>query len=218
MTTASPAFLALDLPWELEPTAQHVFEVLGTARAIRYFAKTPVSIDYLDALIWAATRASSPDNSQQWDFVVVTDRAVKNEIKSVIRTFLDTVSVMEPTTDDVRSRTRTGAVHLIEHLSEVPALIFVCGRNSYPTAAPEEKYLWGALHAASQNMVVAGRSMGLSVVLTMLHIAAPGKLRTLLNLPRDVRIGSMMAVGWPDRSFGPVTRRPIAEVIHRDRW
>ena len=67
-------------------------------------------------------------------------------------------------------------------------------------------------------MVVAGRSMGLSVVLTMLHIAAPGKMRTLLNLPSDVRIGSMMAVGWPAKDFGPVTRRPIAEVIHRDRW
>jgi nitroreductase len=218
VTTASPAFSALELPWELEPTAKHVFEVMGTARAVRYFNGEPVSSDRLDALVWAATRASSPDNSQLWDFVVVTDAGVKSEISSVIRSFLDTVSEMDPTTDDVRSRTRTGAVHLIRHLADVPALIFVCGQNSYPVDAPEEKYLWGALHAASQNMVVAGRSMGLSVVLTMLHIAAPGKLRSLLNLPSDVRIGSMMAVGWPAKIFGPVTRRPIEEVIHRDRW
>lgn len=217
MTTASPASSALELPWDLEPAAKHVFEYMGTARAVRYFRDEPVSSDRLDALIWAATRASSPDNSQLWDFVVVTDQSVKDEISAVIRSFLDTVSAMEPTADDVRSRTRTGAVHLIEHLAQVPALIFVCGKDAYPLDAPEEKYLW-ALHAASQNMVVAGRSMGLSVVLTMLHIAAPGKMRTLLNLPSDVRIGSMMAVGWPAKDFGPVTRRPIAEVIHRDRW
>jgi nitroreductase len=215
---ASPAFSAMDLPWEFEPTAKHVFEVMGSARAVRYFTDAPVSSDHLDALIWAATRASSPDNSQLWDFVVVTDPGVKRDIGSAISSFLGTVSAMEPTTDDVRARTRTGAVHLIEHLSDVPALIFVCGRNDYPAAAPEEKYLWGALHSASQNMVVAGRSLGLSVVLTMLHIAAPGKIRTLLNLPSDVRIGSLMAVGYPAKDFGPVTRRPLAEVIHHDRW
>ena len=218
MAMTSPAFPALELSGAVELVATHVLETMGSARAVRYFTDEAVSAQLLDALVWAATRASSPDNSQPWEFVVVTDARVKDGISEAIRSFLDTVSAMDSTDDPVRSRTRSGAVHLIEHLAEVPALIFVCGRNEYPATAPEEKYLWGALHAASQNMVVAGRSLGLSVVLTMLHIAAPGQLRSLLDLPSDLRIGSIMAVGWPARKFGLVTRRPIEEVIHYDRW
>ena len=209
---------AFSLPGDLEPTAKAVLGTLGSARAVRYFKDVAVANELLETLVWAATRASSPDNSQPWDFVIVTDETVKKGAAAAVSSFLETVAKMEPPLDDVRSRTRSGAVHLIEHLAEVPALIFVCGRDSYPASAPEEKYLWGALHAAAQNMVVAGRAMQLSVVLTMLHIAAPGKLRTLLNLPSDVRIGAVMAVGHPARPFGLVNRRPIAEVIHYDQW
>jgi hypothetical protein len=29
---------------------------------------------------------------------------------------------------------------------------------------------------------------------------------------------AVVPVGWPRGRFGPVTRRPVDEVIHRDRW
>lgn len=218
MPAAHPTSETLASLGEFEPGAQCVLEMMGTARAVRYFERGDVPFNLLEALIWAATRASSPDNSQLWDFVVVTDQDVKDELARAVRPFLDTVATLGEATDAVRSRTRRGAVHLIEHFAEVPALIAVVGRNEYPAGAPDEKYLWGALHAASQNMVVAGRALGLSVVLTMLHIAAPGEIRRILEAPSEARIGSIMAVGRPARDFGPVTRRPVSEVLHRDRW
>jgi nitroreductase len=48
-----------------------VFEAMGTARAIRYLKPDPVAPEIIEKLIWAATRASSPSNSQAWAFVVV---------------------------------------------------------------------------------------------------------------------------------------------------
>ncbi len=218
VTSASSIVPAFDTLGVVEPGAKLVLETMGTARAVRFFEREPVSDELLETLVWAATRASSPDNSQSWEFIVITDQGVKDELASHIKSFLGAIASFGPTKDAVHSRTRIGAVHLIEHLAEVPALIVVCGRDDYPAEAPEEKYLWGALHAASQNMVVAGRALGLSVVLTMLHVAAPGKIRKALELPDDVRIGSIMAVGRPARAFGPVNRRPVTEVLHRDRW
>ena len=50
-----------------------VFEAMGTARAIRYLEPDPVAPELIEQVVWAATRASSPGNSQGWDFVVVTD-------------------------------------------------------------------------------------------------------------------------------------------------
>jgi len=27
-----------------------------------------------------------------------------------------------------------------------------------------------------------------------------------------------MPIGWPIDKFGPLTRRPLSEVVHADRW
>jgi nitroreductase len=52
----------------------------------------------------------------------------------------------------------------------------------------------------------------------MLHVANPSGVRAVLGVPRDYKIASMLAVGWPDRPTGPVTRRPVEDVIFRDAW
>ena len=40
----------------------------------------------------------------------------------------------------------------------------------------------------------------------------------ILGIPDEVTIGAVIALGHPDRPFGPVKRRPVAEVIHREHW
>ena len=49
-----------------------VFEAMETCRAIRYFKTDPVDQSLIDKVLYAATRAPSPGNTQGWDFVVVT--------------------------------------------------------------------------------------------------------------------------------------------------
>jgi hypothetical protein len=43
-------------------------------------------------------------------------------------------------------------------------------------------------------------------------------VREILGLPDDARIEVTVPIGWPARSFGPVARKPIGEVLHWDRW
>ena len=50
-----------------------VFEAMGTARAMRFYQPDPVPDELVDKVLWAATRASSGNNTQGWDFVVVRD-------------------------------------------------------------------------------------------------------------------------------------------------
>ena len=50
-----------------------IWEVMETCRAIRYLKPDPIPEAVLDKVLWAATRAPSPGNSQGWDFVVVDD-------------------------------------------------------------------------------------------------------------------------------------------------
>src|SRR6478735_5515193 len=99
-----------------------VFEAMGTARAIRYLKPDPVAPELLEKLVWAATRASSPGNSQQWAFVVVTDADKKAAIGGAVA---DAVSgtLREPGPDADRSvrLMLRGAKALAEGLATAPA-------------------------------------------------------------------------------------------------
>ena len=48
-----------------------VIEAMETCSAARYLKRDPVPQDLIERVIYAATRASSPGNSQEWDFIVV---------------------------------------------------------------------------------------------------------------------------------------------------
>jgi nitroreductase len=72
-----------------------VFEAMGTCRAIRRLKPDPVPAELIDKVLWAATRAPSPGNSQGWDFVVVDAAEPKVRIAGAIRAAMaDRVAAM----------------------------------------------------------------------------------------------------------------------------
>jgi len=58
----------------------------------------------------------------------------------------------------------------------------------------------------------------LGTVITTNHIRCEGEVKALLGIPEDVATWALMPVGWPIDNFGPLTRRPLAEVAHADAW
>ena len=62
-----------------------LFEVMETCRAIRYLRPDPIPEELLERILWAATRAPSPGNSQGWDFLVVDDPEKKQTIAAAVR-------------------------------------------------------------------------------------------------------------------------------------
>jgi len=103
-------------------------------------------------------------------------------------------------------------------MAEVPVIVFVCGTNIYPPHRPSEPFMYSAVYAASQNLVVAARALGLGAAFTTLHNTAEAQIREILGVPDDYVIGCTIPVGYPAGPTGEVSRRPLAEVVHRDRW
>jgi nitroreductase len=196
-----------------------VFEAMGTARAIRYLKPDPVDRELIEKLIWAATRASSPGNSQAWEFVVITDADAKARIGGAIS---DAVSgVMRDPSPDADRSVRlmlSGAKALAQSLATAPALVLVCGRNVYPPNQPDELMVWSACYPAAQNLIVAARALGLGATFTTFQRRAEAVVRGTLGIPDDVRMAALIPIGWPDRDHGPVNRKPVDEVIHWDGW
>ena len=206
------------LPPGIDDQARPIFELLGSTRAMRHLRPDPVAPALLEALVWAATRASSPSNSQLWHFVIVTEPERRAAIRRQLVTFERWTADLVPSADADEQRMRDNAGHLLEHLAAAPALIVVCAEHAYPTGAPHLSYVWSAVGTATQNLLVAARALGLGATLTMFHIADEAALATTLGLPENVRIGAIVPVGWPAKPFGPVRRRPLREVMHREHW
>jgi len=196
-----------------------VFEAMGSARAIRYLKADPVEPELIEKLIWAATRASSPGNSQAWSFVVVTDADRKARIGGAVADAMSG-TWREPGPDadrSVRIMLR-GAKALADGLATAPVLILVCGRMTYPPGNPDELMVWSACYPAAQNLIVAARALGLGATFTTFQRRAEAVVRGTLDIPDDVRMAALIPVGWPDRPHGPVNRRPVEEVIHWNAW
>jgi nitroreductase len=174
--------------------------------------------ELLERVIYAATRASSPGNSQEWDFIVVRNPEAKRKIRDLLVPRFKATGVGVPTTGTVTSRMIAGAMHLAETINEAPAIIFVCGPVAYPPKAPMEQFVWSALYPAAQNLIVAARSLGLGTTFTTFHMFMESELRDLLGIPKEIRFGVMIPIGWPQNDFVKVKRKPIAKVIHWDKW
>ena len=197
-----------------------VFEAMGTCRAMRYLKPDPVPDELIEKVIWGATRASNPGNSQLWDFVVVRDPAVKEALQRAVGAPM-LASLRSTNDEDVDPGTRSvlrGARNLAATLGQAPVIILVCGRNGYPPDAPNEMFVWSGLYPASQNLIVAARALGLGTTFTTLHFLDEAQVREILAIPDDVYIGTVIPLGWPDRAFGPVRRKEVAGVVHYDRW
>ena len=161
-----------------------VIEAMETCSAARYLKPDPVPQDLIERVIYAATRASSPGNSQHWDFIVVRNRDAKQKIRELLVPRFKAMAVGVSTTGRTSSRMMAGAIHLAETLNEVPAIIFVCGPVAYPPNAPMEQFVWSALYPAAQNLIVAARALGLGTTFTTFHMFIESELRELLGMPK----------------------------------
>jgi len=132
-----------------------------------------------------------------------------------------------------------------DHFAEIPALIVVCGEPSGfgVTRSPMASLAFlvrrvglrralglarantragraeaGFFYPAVENLLLAARAHGLAACLTSWHLFAEDEFKAVIGIPKEVQTWAIIPIGWPLRRFGPVNRRPVDEVIHRERW
>jgi len=214
-----------------------LFEAMFSTRALRRLKPDPVSDDLIRKIIQAGTQAASGGSEQHWLFVVVKDAAQRKRIAeiypkalAVMAPYIEKAKIPPHLGEKERARIMKGAMHLFQHLAEVPVLLFACLKPQEgvdPAILPPEvlaktgwtdRLLGASIYPAVQNMILACRGLGLGTVLTFLHTLKEDEIKQVLGLPREISTYAMLPIGYPVDKFGPVKRKPVNEVAYLDRY
>jgi len=161
---------------------------------VRTFEARPLGADHLERILDAGRHAGSSKNLQRWDFIVVDDRE-----------HLRALSAVGPY-----------AGHLA---GAAVAVALVTPDPSAPGAALS--ILWD-LGLAAQNMMLAAWELGIGSCPATVY--EPALARELLGYPEDRACEYLLSFGYPanpddlTRLPRPRGRRPLAGLIHPDRW
>lgn len=218
-----------------------LFEAIHSARSLRRLKPDPVPETLITQLLDAAIRAPSAGNAQNWAFVVVRDAEKRRAVGEVYRKASKIAEAMyaargKPAhlTERQFERMMTTGAYLWEHMAEAPVILVPCARRPVvppiDSLPPEfraryqdelayvERIRGASIYPAVQNILLACRALGLGTTITTNHIRCEDELRAVLGLPDEVDTFAMMPIGWPLDKFGPLTRKPLNEVVHADHW
>jgi nitroreductase len=218
-----------------------VFEAIHTARALRQLKQDPVPDAVITQILEAAIRAPSAGNAQNWAFIVVRDPEQRRKLGTIYRKASNVASAMYAArgrpahmTEEQFQRLMTSGTYLWNHMGDAPIILVPCQTRPQlppPEALPSdiranfareqayvERIRGASIYPAVQNIILACRALGLGTTITTNHIRCEDEVKAVLGIPEDVQTFAMMPIGYPRGKFGPLTRRPIGEVAHVDRW
>jgi nitroreductase len=182
-------------------------------------------------LIWkvlnAGVQAPSGQNTQPWRFVLVSEPAGKKWFADQYKRAIEKRSALAGGASRRREdpgRQLKALYYQIDHMHEVPYLLFVCGKCDWPFKVPEHERVgegppnYGSVYPCVQNILLACRALGLGAALTTMHQMFEEELHTYFDIPRNYGVVVTVPIGYPMGNFGPVTRRPAEDVTFFERW
>lgn len=165
-------------------------DAILSRRSIRRYTSKPVSGNMIKELLEAAMSAPSAGNEQPWHYVVITDRAILDEI---------------PTYHPYSSMVR-----------EAPVAILVC----CDLHLDRYDGLWVQdCSAATENLLIAVQAKGLGAVWLGVYPREERitGLRKLFGIPEHVIPFSLIPVGY-SAEHKPRANRFDVSRIHENRW
>jgi nitroreductase len=221
MTTTEGRSLA-DVEKNLDMPLQ---EAMLTQRAVRRLLPDPVDDDIVLKCIELALKAPTGSNGQNWEFVVVKDRGIKEEFG---RRYAQAWSLYGRAgkamarDNEPMQKVLRAVEWQVENFADLPVLVVACLRGSRVPMAPmppiATSSYYGSIYPSVQNLLLAARAMGLGASLITLPLWSVTVARRAMGLPMSVHPCCVVPLGWPRGRYGPTTRKPVGDVVHLDRY
>ncbi len=205
-------------------------DAMLTQRAVRRLRPDPVDEAIVLRCIELALRAPTGSNGQNWEFVVVTSPEVKAKLAQRYRQawrLYGGVGRHVTRGDEAMTKVLGAVQWQVDHFEELPVLVVPCLANTGATTGKPpyvpmphvaNSSYFGSIYPSVQNLLLAARAMGLGASLITLPLWSVTSARRILGLPLSVTPCCIVPLGWPKGRYGPTTRRPVGDVVHRDQF
>ena len=217
----------VELP-EIGDTSRYdaLMETIRNRVTVRKFQKDyVVPDDHYQQILEAARHAPSGANAQPWQYIIVRDQQIKDQITEYFVTeqrFRAKAKMKFPTPD-------------YRGLSTAPGFVVVCSDMRWVNAFPvlndgsdldrmykenAERILLQSVAASTMSAHLAAAALGYNVwwVTAIGQEEAQAAMRPLLDIPDEISVLDILLFGPADAKPYKRFRRPMQEIAHFDRY
>ena len=167
-----------------------VLDVIKARGSIRSYKDKPISKQALLDILEAARMAQSADNRQPWEFIVVTHQAIRKKLVQA-----------------------AGNQSFVGEAAAV--LVSLANPERSASVGPFEGFLID-LAIAIENMVLTAWDLGIGSC--WIGAYNEQKVKELFNVPRNLRVMSLLTLGYPDEKARPKYRKDLNEIVHYQKY
>ena len=210
-----------------------LIDLIRSRASVRKLKPDPVPDEKITQILEAGRWAMSGANGQPWDFIVVKDPKIKKELfQAYVEENNDFIYWMEQQREMKLRHPSFQMTHealVQKQRTEVgwavaPALIVIVGdgRRQWSTVqgahtfGRDQSHLTDGLANTSMLMHLAAASLGLGSQHVTIHIQEPFK--RILGVPDLLTFSLIMPIGYPAVPPKDGVRRPLADMVHHDRF
>lgn len=207
---------------------QSLLELVKKRRSTHRYKSDPIPDESVENIIEAARWAPSGANSQPWEFVVVRKQELKDRIVKLFEEQHEISYKIEQSREP--ERRFPGFAKPLQGtpgFASAPVLIIMCGdprtKEAYPLNAVLDRgqsNFYSSLASAFLYMHLAARALGLGsqwVSASALDLMQ-SQIKNLLEIPVELEIYDMMALGYAAAESKPRPVRDRVEMVHNDTY
>lgn len=166
-----------------------VLEPIRRRYSCRAYQNKAIEQEKLDQIFEAARLAPSAKNIQDWRFVVVMDKEKKHQLAEAANNQM--------------------------FLEKAGAIIIACSDSDYVMAcgqpiAPIDVAI------ALDHISLQAAELGLATC--WIGSFSPEKVRTITDIPDDIAVIELMALGYPTDGRRETEREPIEKIVCYEKW
>jgi nitroreductase len=161
-----------------------ILDIIRTRRSIRKFEEIPVPEELLEKVLEAGRWAPSGLNNQPWRFAVIREPSVRQAFSKL--------------------------THYSRIVLNADILIAVFFDNAAGYNRTKDVQ---AIGACIQNMLLEAHSIGLGSVWLGEIIKSAEQIRKILDLPENLELMAVLAVGYPAEKPRTAGRKPLKDLI-----
>ena len=169
----------------------NVMEAIKKRCSVRSYQDRAVEAEKLESILEAARLAPSANNKQEWRFVVVRDKDIRQRLMQAAK---DQAFVGQ-------------APVVIACCAKTDSHVMTCGQQCYPIDVA----------IAIEHMVLKATEEGLgNCWIGAFH---EDKVKEILGIPQDIRVVALLALGYPVKLRpNPKERLRLKEIVMYEGW